>query len=265
MDDLLKYLPYILPTKCTLTTDKKIIATSQHFKLLYGDLILKLLWHIGAIPKPIEYVKKADLENIVDQVRTLISLQRKGCYIWKQDGMLKVMPTQKIKSNGLSSYTKQKNVGEINPHVFMIEKKQTPGFNDGCIVGMSFQSLLILFFHLLTQVRSIDQDEYFNLNVARLFNVVEATNQLNGFGYAFLYRRSHVKGAKQTAYGKSSTRTTVSKIVRQLGIMSNKATTNTARELVRQEFKKITGKKLNYADKTLTDIIIDAAGHTHSS
>ena len=115
---------------------------------------------------------------------------------------------------------------------------------DNCIVGMSLQSLLILFVHLLTQVRSINHDEHFNLNVARLFNIVDATNQLNGFGYAFLYRRSHVKGAEQTAQSKSNTRTTVSKIVQQLGIMSNEATTNTSRELVRQEFKKITGRYL---------------------
>ena len=265
IDDLLKYLPYILPTKCTTTTDKSIITTSQHFKSLYGDLILKLLWRIGAIPKSIKYVKKANLKNIVNQVRTLIDLQRKGCYVWNQNGVLKVMPTQKMKPNGFSSYIKQKSVGEIDPRVFMIEKKQEPGFNDNCIIGMSFESLLILFFHLLTQVRSITQDKYFNLNVARLFNVVNATNQLNSFSYAFLYRQPRVKGARQTASSKNDTRTTVSKIVQELGIMSNKATTNATRELVRQEFKKSTGKKLNYSDKTLTDIIIDAAGYTHSS
>ena len=265
MDDLLTYLPYILPTKCTLTTDKNIIVASQHFKSLYGDLILKLLWHIDAIPKSINYVKKSALKTIVDQVRTLIELQSKGCYIWKQEGLLKIMPTQKMKSNGFKSYIKQKTVGKIDPHVFMIEKKQDPGFNDNCIVGMSFQSLLILFSHLLTQVRSMDQNKYFNLNVAQLFNVVDATNQLNSFGYAFLYRQPRVKGANQTASGKNNTRTTVSKIVQHLRIMSNKATSSAVRELVRQEFKKSTGKKLNYSDKTLTDIIIDAAGHSHSS
>lgn len=265
MNDLLKYLPHILPTKCKLTADKHIIITSQYFKSLYGDLILKILRHTGALSESETYIKKAALNNTIQQIDALIALQHDGCFVWEQGGVLKIMPTNGIKDGGFSTYQKQQSAGNIDPNTFMIHTTQKPGFNDNCIVGMIFQSLMILFDHLLTQVRSIQWDKYFNQKVARLFNIIAATNQLNNFGNAFFYRLPRVKGAIKTANSKSNTRDIVKDIVLKLGIMSKDATSSITREHVKQEFKNQTGKGLKYSAKTLNDIIIDAAGHAHIS
>lgn len=259
--DTLHYLQYILPTKCTLTTDKSIATTSQHFKSLYGDIVLHLLWRIGALQQSETYVRKTALNNVIKQISALITLQQKGCFVWEQDGTLKIIPAKKMKPDGFRIYAKQKQTGIINPKIFMVNGTQERAFNNNCIIGMTFQSLIILFDHLLTQVRSIKRDKNFDLNTARLFNIVDATNQLNGFMNALFYRQSYVRGANKTAASKNDIRTIVIEIVQGLGIMSKGAASKNNRDLVREEFKNRTGKELKYTDRTLNNIIIDAAGH----
>lgn len=91
-NEMLNNLQYILPTKFKLTDDPYILATAKNFKSLYGGGILNLLWRIGALQQSESYVKKTVLNHIINRISTLIALQQKGCFVWKQNGVLKIMP-----------------------------------------------------------------------------------------------------------------------------------------------------------------------------
>lgn len=262
INDFLKYLPYILPTRTPITSDKVLEITSRHFKIMYGNTILELLWHIGALTQSEKYVKKARLKDIVKQITDLIEYSsNSNHFVWEKNGTLKIMPVTGMKPDGMETYLKQKLEGTINPSDFMIEADKESGFNDKCIVGMTFKVLLILFEKLLSQVQKIKQNNEFNLNVLILFNIVDATKQADRFCHTFFVRRPYARGANKSAKLVQETKQIVAQAVKNLNIPSGKALYSETSTKVKTEFKKISGEDFPYSDETLQKYIIEFAGH----
>ncbi len=262
INDLLKYLPHILPTRNSTDTDKALEITANYFKLKYGDLVLSLLWHVGALPQSAKYVKKICLKDVIEQVTVFIKKYNDSdSFVWVQNGTLKIMSTKKIKKNGMRIYSQQKSEGDINPYNFMVEAISEPGFNDNCIISMAFQSLLILFDKLASQIRTIEPNNNFNLNASRLFHIVDATTQADKFCRAFICRQRYVKGANKSANLIKESKKIVEQAVKNLHISSNEALFDTTLTRVKQEFRNICGKEFNRSDRTLQRYIIEFAGH----
>lgn len=245
IDRLLTYLQYILPTKCALPADECVAITAQHFKSLYGDWILNILQYMNTVPITTGFIKKQDLEKVINQIREYIVVYLDDCFIWEKDAVFKIA---NVRSEKKSSKV-------------MSDKQPERNINDKCMIGLNFMSLLILFDDLLSQVRMIDKNECFKLNVARLFSIVDSTNQANKFYLGLRTRQSRVKGANETAEGKRIKKEIVSLIVQHLGIKSIDARSAQAREMVRKEYKRLVRKNLKISPETLTNYIIDAAGH----
>ena len=243
MERLLECLPYILPTRCAEPKDEYIAITARYFKSLYGNWILDILHYIGAMPENAKFIKKPYLNEVIDKVKKYMAVD--DGFVWENGATLKVYR---------SSYKKESS-----------GSKEVDGFNDKCIVGMTWASLLVLFYELLLKVHQFDKDEYFNLNVAKLFNIIESTNQVNMFYRTLRFRRSYVKGSKEAAEKKRASKTDVASIVQNLGIKSVNALSVQTREMVRKEYKRTYHKKLKKSDKSLTNCIIDAAGHSNFS
>ena len=126
---------------------------------------------------------------------------------------------------------------------------------------MTFQSLIILFDKVLFQVRSIEGDEYFDLKVAQLFNIIDATNQLNMLAGAFYNKQTRRKGAQERAKLKSDVKHTINKIVKDLNIKNQDTTKryiSDTKTRVKNAYKEKTNKTFPFNDKTLENYILDA-------
>ena len=258
---LLKLLPYILPVQGQKIRNKTISVTSKYFKALYGDLIDNLLQHTNILSPSKKQIQKEDLPAVIYTIKELVDLSDKYCQVWKQGNNLIMMSSNQMKPNGVEIFLLQKSQGNIKPHDFMTEKKQASGFNDKCLVAMTFQSLIILFDKVLFQVRSIEGDEYFDLKVAQLFNIIDATNQLNMFAGAFYNKQSRRKGAQERAKLKSDVKYTINKIVKDLNIKNQDTTKryiSDTKTRVKNAYKEKINKTFPFNDKTLENYILDA-------
>lgn len=102
MKDLLKYLPYILPTRTISSTDKKLEITSRYFRLAYNDLILSLLWHINILPQSAKYIKKSCLKDVINQVTFFIHNYCDGEYF----SAIEQLKTYKQKLHAANSFSR---------------------------------------------------------------------------------------------------------------------------------------------------------------
>ena len=258
---LLNLLTYILPVQRQRIKDKTIAITTKHFKALYGDLINNLLQHLNILSSSKLQLQKEELPAVISTIKELIDLSDDYCRVWKQGNNLIMMSSNQMKPNGVEIFLLQKSQGNIKPHDFMTEKKQASGFNDKCLVAMTFQSLIILFDKVLFQVRSIEGDEYFDLKVAQLFNIIDATNQLNMFAGAFYNKQSRRKGAQERAKLKSDVKYTINKIVKDLNIKNQDTTKryiSDTKTRVKNAYKEKINKTFPFNDKTLENYILDA-------
>ena len=258
---LLNLLTYILPVQRQRIKDKTIAITTKHFKALYGDLINNLLQHLNILSPSKLQLQKEELPAVISAIKELVELSDKYCQVWKQGNNLVMASSNYMRPDGMNIYISQRLQGCIKPYEFLIEKKQAPGFNEKCLVAMTFQSLIILFDKVLSQVRSIEGDEYFDLKIAQLFNIIDATNQLNMFSDAFFNTQARRKGALERAKLKSYVKHTVNKIVKDLNIKHRdtmKRYISETMEHVKKEYKHRTNKKFPFSDKTLGNYIIDA-------
>lgn len=257
----LKYLPYIIPVKKNNSDDECILLTSRSFLTIYGDIIQEVLRHMGILKKSDQQIKESELDHVISTITEYIEISKHDCYVWDNHNKLIMFSSEKMKPNGLKTYFKQKQQGKIIPKKFMVEKKQPTGFNDKCIIGMLFQSLLILFDKLLRQAGTNGNNISNTLANARLFNIVAATNQVNTFIHAFFTRSSYKKGAMITSNTKRSTKNDINKIIKELGITHKDTTKNNmplTKERVKKAYKIKFKKNCPYKDKTLENRIIDA-------
>lgn len=259
--NFLENLQYILPIQNPKYPDNFTAATAKHFKTRHGGTILELLRHIGAIPPSEKHIKKSNLVTTITQINSYIELSHNDFYVWHKKHNLVTISSKKMKKNGMKIYIKEKSEKNINPHDFMIEKKQAPGFDDKCIIGTTFNSLLILFDNLLSQVRNIAKTDNFNLTVARIFSIVDTISQANNFIYAFFYKKELRKGAVQTAKKKQDIKNTVTQITKALGLKPRDASQKNLSETlgrIKKEYKRTQKKDFPYIDKTLEKYTLEA-------
>lgn len=261
-------LPYILPIQDCEIEDECIAITARHFNALYGDIIRRFLQEIMILPSSEEYIKKDNLQAAIKKIMELIDLSDKYCQAWEKDGNLSVMSATKLKPNGKEIWLEQRKQNLYNPRKFLSEKKQKPNFNANCIITMGIQSLLILFDKVLRQVRSMKNDTTFELNVARLFNIIDATNQIHKYYRAFVNRQPRKKGANKSAKAKNAVRETVYKIVKDIGLKSRDATNKQlpyTTQRVKSIYKQVTNSPFPFDDKIMNSYILDSLNNNPSS
>lgn len=266
IERLFKYLPYILPVKTPHSTDQCILMTSRRFMGLYGDVIQEVLRDMGLLKKSEQQLKESDVDHVISVITEYIELSEHDAYVWNNYSKLIVFPSEKFKPNGLKIYLKQKQQGKIAPNKFMVKKETPAGFNEKCVIGMMFQSFLILFDKLLTQTNTNGINITKTLFNARLFNLVDATNQANVFVYAFFTARSRRKGSKITINTKHNRKNDVLKIMKELGITTKDKTPRKlplTLERIKQEYKnKFKKNKFPVSDKTLENWVLEAPNYT---
>lgn len=257
---LLKLLPYILPTQNINCPDEYLSVTSKHFKALYGDIILETLRQIGFVKPSQQFISGDQLPDIVDNIRACIDVSKQFSF-WKNNGNHVLFPGLKMKKEDIKIYTEQRQQGEMIPGEFLIEQKLPIGSRDKCWVGYIFQSLLILFDYLLTQVRSINQDANFKHNVSRLFNIAAYSSQVYKFVFCFVNAKKYKKGAIKTRELKNTPKKNVQKIVQNLGLKHRDTIQKNLPETISRikiAYKKQANKKFPYNYKTLENYVIDA-------
>lgn len=261
IERLFKYLPYILPVKIPHSTDQCILMTSRRFMGLYGNVIQEVLRDMGLLKKSEQQLKESDVDHVISVITEYIELSEHDAYVWNNYSKLIVFPSEKFKPNDLQIYFKQKQQGNITPKKFMIRKNTPAGFNEKCMIGMIFQSFLILFDKLLTQTNINGTNITKTLINARLFSIVDATIQTNTFVNAFFNGRSRRKGAKITSNTKRNRKNDIIGIIKELGITSKDKTKRNlplTLQRIKQEFKnKFAKNKFPVSDKTLENWVLD--------
>lgn len=267
-EKLLTYLPYILPVQEQKIDDDVIEITAKHFKTQYGELILNLLHNIDLLPCEEEWIQKKNIDDIIAKICEYSSLSMKYCHGWNINGKLVMISSDKPKFDNLTPFLTQMAQGNVDLHDFFVETKPQPGIYNKFIIAMTFQWLVLLFEKLVSQVRRIEQNEYFNLNVARLFNIVETVGMVNQFSGEFLIRQSRRKGAIERAKLTASVKATIFDIVKRLGLRAtdaNRINLGATMARVKQEYKQVTDKAFEFKDKTLEKYILDALNNKKSS
>lgn len=261
IENLLLYLPYILPTDKTYIKDESILITSRNFNVLYGTVILEILRHMVFLQKSEQQIKESKLELVVSTITEYIELSKQDCYVWDNHDTLIMFSSERMKPSGLNTYLKHRQQGKMKPKNFLVKKTQPANFNDKCIIGMLFQSLLILFDKLLTQVRINKTNTQDTLNNARLFGIIDATNQTNQFIYGFFHGLSRRKGALVTANTKHNIANNVKLLVKKNKLTPNHITKVNISEtisLIQTAYKDTYKKKYPFSEKNLQKCIIDA-------
>ena len=268
-EKLLTYLPYILPVQEQKIDDTVIEITAKHFKAQYGELVCKLLRDIKLMPPQYKYINPTELGHAIAKIHEYINLTFDYCHVWEIDNKWHMISSGKpIKNNDLGGLSSQLAKGDVNWRQFYTKQEPQPEIINKFVVAMTFMSLLILFDKLVTRVHTFEYNESFNMNVAQLFNIVDATNQVNMYAALFNDRQSRRKGAIERANLTKSVRTTIFDIVKKLGLRATDANKNNlgaTMARVKHEYKLITNKPFEFTDKTLEKYILDALNNKNCS
>lgn len=268
-EKLFTYLPYILPIHEQKIDDATIEITAKHFKAQYGELIGEMLQNIKLMSPQDKYINATKLNHIIERIQEYINLTFDYCHVWKVGNKWHIISSSKpIKKNDLGGLLAQLATGKVDLRKFYTKQEPQPAIINKFFFAMTFLSLLILFDKLVTQVHTVECNEHFNLNVAQLFNIVDATNQVNLYATEFLNRQSRRKGAIERAKLKESVRTTIFDIVKKLGLRAidaNKINLGATMARVKQEYKQVTDKTFEFKDKTLEKYILDALNDKNCS
>lgn len=268
-EKLLTYLPYILPVQEQKIDDTVIEITAKHFKAQYGELVYELLRDIKLMSPQNKYINATKLDRVIEKIQEYINLTFDYCHVWKIDNKWHVISSGKpIKNNDLGRLLSQLATGKVDWKKFYTKQEPQPAIINKFFFAMTFISLLILFDKLVTQVHTVECNEHFNLNVAQLFNIVDATNQVNLYATEFLNRQSRRKGAITRANLTKDVKATIFDIVKKLGLRATDANKNNlgaTMARVKHEYKLITNKPFEFTDKTLEKYILDALNNKNCS
>ena len=261
-EKLLTYLPYILPVQEQKIDDAVIEITAKHFKAQYGELVCELLRAIKLVPTQYKYINPTELGHAIAKIHEYINLTFDYCHVWKIDNKWHMISSGKqIKDNDLGELLYQLDKGDVNWRQFYTKQEPQPEIINKFVVAMTFMSLLILFDKLVTRVHTFESNESFNMNVAQLFNIVDATNQVNMYAALFNNRQSRRKGAITRSNLTKDVKATIFDIVKKLGLKAadaNKINLGATMARVKQEYKQVTDKAFEFKDITLEKYIFDA-------
>ncbi len=268
-EKLLTYLPYILPVQEQKIDDGVIEITAKHFKAQYGELVCELLRDIKLMPPQYKYINPTELGHTIAKIHEYINLTFDYCHVWKIDNKWHMISSGKpIKNNDLGGLLSQLAKGDVNWQQFYTKQEPQPEIINKFVVAMTFMSLLILFDKLVTRVHTFEYNESFNMNVAQLFNIVDATNQVNMYAALFNNRQSRRKGAITRANLTKDVKATIFDIVKKLGLKAtdaDKINLGATMARVKHEYEQNTGKAFKLSNKTLEKYIFDALHNKNCS
>jgi hypothetical protein len=183
-------------------------------------------------------------------------------WIFYLDNKIQVCSGTKTKPGFIENLLKQQQQGKIIPTELWYTKKQRPGFDNDCIVGLIFWQFLIVFRRVAIIARLFSDDRSLEYSVANVSRLIQETSELSNFLSAFSVRQSRVEGAKKSAHKRSVPRERYAKLIYDMGIQQKDTLSkhiSETRKRVRQEYcKQYNCKKSPLTDKVLDDILISA-------
>lgn len=260
--ELYDLLPFILPTKSTLTADQYTLLARKEFLTLYGHEIMNLLHMTNIVAPEKTYLPSADIPGAINTIKEYMDLVDQASGIFYLNNKIQVCSGTKTKPGFIENLYKQKQQGKIIPSELWHTKKQRPGFDNDCIVGVIFWQFLVVFRRVSIIARLFPDDKNLAYNVANTSRLIQETNELNNFLSAFFARQSRVEGAKKSAHKRGVPRERYAKLIYDMGIQQKDTLSqhiSETRKRVRQEYcKQYNCKNSPLVDKILDDILISA-------
>lgn len=157
MQDLVKFLPYLLPLETPVEDDQNLALVSLYFRGAYADHILQILHIAEIIPTDVSVIANDDMPDVINRIEKLFSLSANYCFVDNKNDTVQIFTGSKMKSNWVEIEEKMleqaklenKEHANVRPQDIMTEKKQEPGFANKCIAGILFKDLLLLFESIL--------------------------------------------------------------------------------------------------------------------
>lgn len=260
--ELYDLLPFILPTKSAPTADQYTLLARKEFLPLYGHEIMKLLHMTNIVAPEKTYLPSADISKAIDTIKEYMDLADRASGIFYLNNKIQVCSGTKTRPNFINNLYKQKQQGKIIPAELWYTKKQRPGFDNDCIVGLIFWQFLIVFRRVAIIARLFPDDRSLEYNVANVSRLIQETSELSNFLSAFFARQSRVEGAKKSAHKRGVPREHYAKLIYDMGIQQKDTLSqhiSETRKRVRQEYcKRYKCKKSPLVDKTLDDVLLSA-------
>ncbi|MFQ6744582.1 MAG: hypothetical protein ACLRFN_01205 [Alphaproteobacteria bacterium] len=268
MQDLVKFLPYLLPLETPVEDDQNLALVSLYFRGTYADHILQILHIAEIIPTDVSVITNDDMPDVINRIEKLFSLSANYCFVDNKNDTVQIFTGSKMKSNRLKIERKMlklaqngdKEFAKIHPQDIMTEKKQEPGFANKCIAGILFKDLLLLFESILKNLENTSNNVAYN--VAVFFNSLTRAKSLNYRLNAFSNRQKYKKGADKTADAKNAIRARYEKIIYDMGIQQKDTLPQNISEtikIVREEYcRQHQRKKSPLTSKTLEGVLISA-------
>ena len=268
MQDLVKFLPYLLPLETPVEDDQNLALVSLYFRGTYADHILQILHIAEIIPTDVSVIANDDMPDVINRIEKLFSLSANYCFVDNKNDTVKIFTGSKMKPNWVEIEEKMlklaqngdKEFAKVHPQDIMTEKKQEPGFANKCIAGILFKDLLLLFESILKNLENTNSN--FAYNAAMFFNTLTRAKSLNYRLNAFCNRQKYKKGADKTADAKNAIRERYEKIIYDMGIQQKDTLPQNISEtmkLVREEYcKRHKRKKSPLISKILEELLISA-------
>lgn len=259
--ELYDLLPFILPTKDAPTADQYTLLARKEFLPLYGHEIMKLLHMTNIVAPEKTYLPSADISKAIDTIKEYMDLAWTS-WIFYLDNKIQVCSGTKTKPDFIENLLKQQQQGKIIPAELWYTKKQRPGFDNDCIVGLIFWQFLIVFRRVAIIARLFPDDRSLEYSVANVSRLIQETSELSNFLSAFSARQSRVEGAKKSAHKRGLPREHYTKLIYDMGIQQKDTLSqhiSETRKTLRAEYcKQYNCKKSPLTDKVLDDILISA-------
>lgn len=259
--ELYDLLPFILPTKDAPTADQYTLLARKEFLPLYDHEIMKLLHMTNIVAPEKTYLPSADISKAIDTIKEYMDLAWTS-WIFYLDNKIQVCSGTKTKPDFIENLLKQQQQGKIIPAKLWYTKKQRPGFDNDCIVGLIFWQFLIVFRRVAIIARLFPDDRSLEYSVANVSRLIQETSELSNFLSAFSARQSRVEGAKKSAHKRGLPREHYTKLIYDMGIQQKDTLSqhiSETRKTLRAEYcKQYNCKKSPLTDKVLDDILISA-------
>lgn len=260
--ELYDLLPFILPTENAPTADQNNTLAHKYFLGRYGHEIMKILHMTNIVAPEKAYLPSADISKTIDTIKAYMDLVDQASGIFYLNNKIQVCSGTKTKPGFIENLRKQQQQGKIIPAELWHTKKQRPGFDNDCIVGLIFWQFLIVFRRISIIAHMSPDDKNLEYNIANASQLTQENNELSNFLSAFYARQSRVEGAKKSAYKRGVPRERYKKLIHDMGIQQKDTIPqriSETRKTLRAEYcKQYNCKKSPLTDKVLDDILISA-------
>jgi hypothetical protein len=260
--ELYDLLPFILPTENAPTADQNNTLAHKYFLGRYGHEIMKILHMTNIVAPEKAYLPSADISKTIDTIKAYMDLVDQASGIFYLNNKIQVCSGTKTKPGFIENLRKQQQQGKIIPAELWHTKKQRPGFDNDCIVGLIFWQFLIVFRRISIIAHMSPDDKNLEYNIANASQLTQETNELSNFLNAFYARQSRVEGAKKSADKRGIPRERYTKLIYDMGLQSKDMSQQQipeTRKKIRQEYcKRYKCKKSPLVDKILDDVLLSA-------